>query len=149
MPESSLPHRHPEVFPSAIDRWLILVVTAGPFIATAAGIHTWLHGNPNDAAMLFLAGAGALLLTLLFMLPCRYTLSDDTLAIRCGLIVFHVPVNEITDLRPTSTLLSGPALSLRRVEIKTRNRRYIVSPRDRERFISTLRAAAKLPDASF
>lgn len=133
--------RNPVVYHSAVDRWLVLVILAGPLLAVAGGLVLTMTGKPGDASLMFLVGAFALGVPLLFMVPCRYTLLDDTLSIRCGLAFYQLSLADIAHVSKSTTLLSGAALSLQRVEIKTGKRRYIVSPRDRDQFISDLQNA--------
>lgn len=133
--------RRPITYNSAIDRWLIAVVAAGPLLAAASGIYMFLAGKPGEASLMFLIGGMALALTLLFMFPCRYTLLEDTLSIRCGLVFYQLSLADIVSVTRSATLLSGAALSLQRVEIKTTQRRYIISPGDRDQFIADLERA--------
>jgi hypothetical protein len=45
---------------------------------------------------------------------------------------------QITDIAPSRSLWSAPAMSLRRVKVSYRGRFMLVSPRERERFIAEL-----------
>ncbi|MEM9644555.1 MAG: PH domain-containing protein, partial [Planctomycetota bacterium] len=94
-------------------------------------------------SLLFLIGGAALAVTMAFMVPCRYTILSDTLSIRCGIIFYQVPLADIEQATKSATLWSGPALSLKRVEIKTAKRTFIVSPKDRDDFIAKLLAAKR------
>ena len=85
--------------------------------------------------------AFALLVTMVFTYPCRYTIDHDGLTIRCGLFRFYFRHPDIAKVNKTASLRSGPALSLKRVEVITdRGRRIIISPRDRDAFIADLRS---------
>lgn len=130
--------KRPTVYQSAIDGWIAIMLMITPIIAAAIGVYTWSIGQPGDAAIMFMAGAVTLLVTLAFTLPCRYTLLDDAVSIRCGLICYQIAYSEITAVEPTWTIRSGPALSMRRVQIKTNNRAVIVSPKDRDGFIESM-----------
>lgn len=128
------------VFHSAVDTWLA-VLLALPIVGSAAiAFYLIAMGRPDDASLLFLIAAVNLAVTMAFTVPCRYTLLEDTLSVRCGLICYQVPYETITEVQPSSTLVSGPALSLRRVVIQTERRKHILSPADRERFIAELQS---------
>ena len=59
----------------------------------------------------------------------------------CGVLFYQIPLGEILRVEPSASLRSGPALSLRRVELATDRRCYILSPKDRDGFIRELNAA--------
>ena len=127
------------VYESAIDAWVGILLFMTPFVAAVIGIYAWIIGQPGDASILFAAGGLALLIMLAFSLPCRYTLLEDALSIRCGLMVRQIPFADIQSVKLSSSWKSGPALSLRRVAVRTGRRVVILSPRDREEFIDELR----------
>ena len=112
-----------------------------PVLMAGLGIYMLLDGEPGDAMIFFFAGIGTLLVTAMFVAPCRYTILDDALSVRCGLICYQVPLDEIDSVERSSTWRSGPALSMRRVLITTPKRYVVVSPLDREEFIEDLRDA--------
>ncbi|WP_246146479.1 PH domain-containing protein [Rubripirellula lacrimiformis] len=130
--------RRPVVYESAIDRWVVALLLLTPLASLGLGLYAIVIGQPGDAAILFSTGALASLVSVAFALPCRYTVLDDAVSIRCGLICYQVPLADIVSAEPTSTLRSGPALSLRRVAIKTHKRTIIVSPKDRDAFITDI-----------
>ncbi len=68
-----------------------------------------------------------------------YSVSHDTLLIRCGPIKWHIKRSEIKDIRPSRSLLSSPALSLDRLAIHYgEGRTIMVSPKHKKAFISAL-----------
>ncbi len=127
-----------KIYDSAIDAWIAIMLMMTPILAAFIGCYLLWIGQAGDAAIMFASGAFTLLVTMAFAIPCRYTILDDALSIRCGLIFYQVPLNEIVSVEPTSTLRSGPALSMRRISVKTTKRTVILSPKDREGFISEL-----------
>lgn len=134
----------PTVYDSAIDTSIALLLLLAPLVATGLGIQSLLQGHADDAMYLFLVGAGTMLLTIALTHPCRYTILEDSISIRCGILFYQVPLDEIVSVEPSSTWISGPALSMRRVKIKTNKRMIVVSPREREAFIEDLKAAARI-----
>lgn len=120
----------------------MLVMT--PISAAMIGTYLLAQGRSADAMILFLTGALAALITIAFTLPCRYTVLEDTLSLRCGLICYQVPLADIQSVEPSRTIMSGPALSMNRVLIQTAKRQYILSPKERDAFIKDLCATLDL-----
>jgi membrane protein YdbS with pleckstrin-like domain len=127
------------IFDSAVDRWVVVVIGTTPAVALVAGGYAWWIGQADGAAILFGCGAVSTLVMLLFVFPCRYTLLPDAVSIRCGLILHQVPLSEIVSAEPTASLRSGPALSLKRIAIRTKKKTHIISPKDREGFLAELK----------
>ena len=109
-----------------------------PVLAAGLGVYMLFDGNPGDAMIFFIAAIATLLFTSAFIAPCRYTILDDALSVRCGIICYQVPLDEIDTIEPSSTWRSGPALSMRRVLITTSKRYVVISPRERDEFIADL-----------
>ena len=101
-----------------------------------------IDGQADGAMYLFLIGAGTLVLTIALTQPCRYTILDDSLSIRCGLVFYQIPLDEIESVEPSGSWLSAPALSVRRVKIRSKSRTILISPESRKDFIEDLRSAA-------
>ena len=129
------------VYKSAVDVWVVALLLLSPSLGTLLGCYcAWIQ-RPDDAAVFFAASAVTLLVTMALIFPCRYTLTNDTMSVRCGLFIFYqVAYESIVSANCTSTLRSGPALSLKRIEVKTDKRSVIISPVDRDRFLADLRS---------
>ena len=126
-------------FSSRIDIWLILAVVGAPFFVIVQG----LYFMPDEPVGKYIAvGIGVFLLVLLpvAVFPCRYTLAEDHLKIQCGRFKQKIPYVQITRIEPSSSWLSAPALSLRRIEINFGSESQLISPRDRDKFIVSLKA---------
>lgn len=82
----------------------------------------------------------ALLLDILFHTD--YTIKKDTLYIRCGIIYRQtLPISKITEITHNTSLISSPALSANRIEIKYgKSHRIYISPKYRSNFITTLKS---------
>jgi membrane protein YdbS with pleckstrin-like domain len=135
--------KRPTVYESAIDTWIAVMLFFAPAIAVPMGVYLIWIGRPADGSVMFVVAALSLLATAAFTVPCRYTLLKDTLSIRCGLICYQVPYDEIMRVEKTASLRSGPALSMRRVLVETEKKKHILSPKDRDAFIDDLSRAAK------
>lgn len=130
----------PTVYESAIDLWVAALILLSPLASAVIGVYLLIQGQADGAMVLFLVGAGSLILTIAFVHPCRYTILEDSISIRCGILFYQIPLAEIESVEPSSSWLSGPALSMRRVKIKSKKRTILVSPRERDEFISDLRS---------
>ncbi len=133
----------PQVYPSAVDTWLMVLLYSGPAILIPIGIYSWLQGRGDIALTCLLTLVALILINRLLTWPCRYTLTDDSLNIRCGLLFRSVPLDQIQGAELSSSWESAPALSLRRVRIRLDRGYRIVSPIDREAFIADLMTAVE------
>jgi len=81
---------------------------------------------------------GGILLPILF--GTYYAIQDDILFIRCGLLFWHIDIGTIVSIKETRSILSSPALSFDRLEIKYENgrSRIMVSPKLKRDFIDAL-----------
>lgn len=71
-----------------------------------------------------------------------YLIRERTLIVRSSLFYnLHIPIDQIVEIRPTNNPLAAPAASLDRLEVRYgRHDSILVSPRDKEDFVRTLRA---------
>jgi Bacterial PH domain len=125
----------PKTYPTAIDLWVAVMLVLSPLVAALAGIYAWSIGQADSAIILFLTGAGAAALNWLLLLPCRYTLTEDSLTIRSGILIYRVNWDDVVSVEKSSSWRSGPALSLCRVAVATKRKTYLISPKNRDEFI--------------
>lgn len=123
-------------YPSAVDRWIAVALAAAPVGLTAAGIALSAAGA-QAAAPILAAGIGSGIV-LLAVLPCRYSLAEDHLLVRAGLLRWRIPYHSISEASPTRSPVSGPALSLDRLRIRHRNGTLLISPVRRDSFLGAL-----------
>jgi len=130
-----------EVYPSKIDKWLKLTLSASALVCAFAFIATLLAGDQRVTLIILpavLLGAG---LPLWLMKSTRYILSDTTLLVRSGPFRWVIPVGDIEQITPTSNPLSSPALSLDRLRIDYgRGRSVMISPLRKSEFLDDLQA---------
>lgn len=68
-----------------------------------------------------------------------YTVYADEMVARCGPFRFHVKIDDIHSIKPTSNPMSGPALSMDRLAIfYGAGRTIMVSPEDKAGFYRAL-----------
>lgn len=72
----------------------------------------------------------------------KYTLyNDGKLKVVCGFLPSRYDVRKAVSVKPTRSLLSAPAVSLDRIEVKfKKGLPLVVSPRDKQGFIAALKA---------
>ena len=117
------------------------VVFVGPLGAALWGLGARYRDDPEWHIVL----AGVVMLAILalmlwIVLDTSYLLTPTTLTIRSGPFRWSVPCDRIRRVRRSRTLLAGPALSLRRLEVDYgKYDTAIISPSDIDGFIEALR----------
>lgn len=126
-------------YPSRVDSWLAIVLVGVPLVVVGFG--AFLLTKSVGAGIiaiftgLFVGGVIAALSR-----PCVYTLTDDSLKIKSGMLEDEVPLHKIRGVEKSSSAWSAPALSLRRVKLTLDRGWRLISPRDRDAFIADLTA---------
>jgi membrane protein YdbS with pleckstrin-like domain len=132
-------HGNTVKFRSRIDWWLAaLIFGALGLAAWRVGAEVWWKPTPDNWVA---AGVTALLLALAIwtFATTAYDVDTETLMVRSGPIHARVPIASIRRISTSSTLLAGPALSLRRLEVEYgKYDTAIVSPHDQAGFIAAL-----------
>jgi Bacterial PH domain len=126
-------------YPSRIDSWLSIVLVGAPLIVVAAGVFT-LTKSVGAGIVTITTGliVGGLIAAL--SIPCVYTLTDESLKIKSGLLEDEVPLRKIRGAEKSSSMWSAPALSLRRIKLTLDDGSRSISPKDRDGFITDLEA---------
>ncbi len=121
-------------YKSKVDAWLIVLIFA-PAIYL---LYTSLNSGEYGAVII-------LLLSVLFVaylfLTIEYRITHTALNIKSGFIVDkNIAINEIKSVQKTNNMLSSPALSLDRLEIKYGNKFdfILISPVRKEEFVKEL-----------
>ena len=132
-------------FNSKIDNW-ILAVLAGSLVASMLAAITIIRSPEPVIIMTFtliLIGTASVLVVWI-LLATYYTFENQFLAVRCGPMRLRVPLEKITEVAPSRSPLSGPALSLDRLKIKHRGSTIgvLISPVDKSGFLTELAARA-------
>lgn len=73
-------------------------------------------------------------------IPCYYVLEGDMLLIHSGFLVTRIPIHAIRSVRATRVMVSAPAWSMDRLEIRYGQGMHfaIISPLNRSAFLRTL-----------
>lgn len=134
-------HGNTLTFRSRIDWWLaVLIFGVLGLAAWRVGAAVWRTPTPEHWVAASVT-ALVLAITIWFFATTAYDVEAETLVVRYGPIRERVPIASIRRISRSSTLLAGPALSLRRLEVDYgKYDTAIVSPRDQSGFISALLA---------
>jgi len=128
-----------KTYRSAIDLWLASILVGVPLAMVTFGAYSLTRSVMAGVLMIaFGAVTGALIAA--FTIPCLYTLTDENLKIQCGVLEDDVPLARIRKVEKSSSALSAPALSLRRVRLSLDDGQRLISPKDRDGFIADLTA---------
>ena len=132
------------VFRSKVDLWLIGLVVGIPVLVLKFLFEGVL---PDDSGADLLATVIVVIVfgfCLWLYLSTRYTISSDTLWVKCGPFSWVVPLREIYTIEPTRNPASSPALSLDRLLIHYGDGSEImVSPADKAGFMAAIRKRTK------
>ncbi|MCG8526909.1 MAG: PH domain-containing protein [Opitutales bacterium] len=125
------------VYPSKVDIWLAAILILAPLVAVGIGVYVIIIGEKEGWIGIFTGAFIAVVMGAL-SIPCRYTIKEKEIKIKCGIYEDRIPIEKIIKIFPTMNPLSAPALSLKRIQIETVHSSYLISPKDRESFIEEL-----------
>jgi len=128
-----------QVYTSKIDTWLGVVLVG----AVAACLVAFVLCLRTGSVLAIVATLPVLLigaaLPIWLMTSTNYTLSNSSLLVKSGPFKWQVPIEQITNITPTSNPLSSPALSLDRLRIDYgRGQSIMISPKNTSQFIQDL-----------
>lgn len=128
------------VFKSKIDRWLVILLTAG--IVAELGVVVALAtqiGQPLLVTALIMASLLVAAFVAWIIIGIRYTVDSDCLRIQAGPFRWRISLEDIVSVERSVSPLSSPAGSLDRLLIRYgKNRRILVSPADRRGFLRAI-----------
>lgn len=124
------------IFTSKIDFWLAFLILGSSLLLVLVPVWEWMYNNSSVRRIIFISlftiPTALLLLVLFFNI--KYTLTADTLLVKNGFSTQSISLKDITNITPTSSTLSAPALSLDRIEIRYEGGSIVISPKDKDRF---------------
>jgi len=110
-----------DTFNSKIDLWLAVVFLASIAVMVYVAIIT-----PGLVIVLALGASSILMVWVL--LVTKYSVDDRELRVTSGPFRWIIPVSDVQSVRPSNNLLSSPALSLDRLELSMRGRKFCSFP---------------------
>jgi hypothetical protein len=126
-------------FKSKIDWWIFIpIIMLGIFHLFLLTILRQIPPQELSFVVIILGAVDVLIIWTVF--GTTYEIGDTTLSIKSGPFRWKIPVKEIRSITPSNSPLSGPAVSLDRLEITygPKNRSILVSPADKEGFIAEI-----------
>ena len=127
------------VFKSAVDWWFYAVVVTTVLLFLVAAIPVVRTGSSMGMIVMALTGALGLGLPVWLLFSTHYTVTESELAIKSGPFKWRIERASIHYVTPSSSALSSPALSLKRLDIRYgEGQSVLVSPTNQDDFISAL-----------
>jgi len=130
-------------FKSAVDGWYYLVIVSAAAIVLLAVIPAVRSG---ELSIIFGAATFvvSLALPVWLLFSTSYRVDTTSLRIRSGPFSWTIALEQIQSMAPSKSVLSSPALSLRRLEIQYGpGKRILVSPADHDAFIDAINQARR------
>ncbi len=115
----------------------------GSFLMIVVPFWQWKKSeNGSLAKSIFLAFIFLPFIALMLMpfFGTKYTLSNNQLLIDNGFSTQRIELTDITYIAPTRNMISAPALSLDRLEIEYKNKKVLISPKDKLLFYQEIKA---------
>ncbi|MDD5871279.1 MAG: PH domain-containing protein [Bacteroidales bacterium] len=124
-----------EVYKSKIDYRLVGAMYLITLVPTVPALFLAFSWTMVVLVLIMLAFASILIFNT------KYIVAQETLSIKCGFLpVEKYDIRQIASIRSTNTIISAPAASLDRIEIRlTTGKSVVISPADKQKFIEHLR----------
>mgnify|MGYP005750795339 CR=1 FL=1 len=127
------------IFYSKKDWWMTLIIFGTVAMSVAAVIPLFFETLNAGTIITFLVIGLTVLLVLGIYFRTYYFVEEDIVRVVSGPFRWKVPISEITSIRATKSILSSPALSMDRLELKYGKYRYIIiSPEDKNGFVGAI-----------
>jgi len=127
------------VFRSAVDWWFYAVTLVTAVVVAYAVFPLLKAGQVGQIVVGGLTALVAVGLPLWLLASTCYRVNAGSLEVRSGPFRWSIPLSEIKAVRRSRSVISSPALSLDRMEIKYgRGKSILLSPRDREAFLDAI-----------
>lgn len=129
-------------YKSKKDTWLVMLMYGTVCAALAGCVMLVTSEAPTDLFVVAVVLVAGVILPLWILRSTFYVLDDQRLAVRCGPFRWSIPLARIRSVKRSRSMLSGPALSLDRVQIHYGRFRLfgvvLISPEHRDRFLADL-----------
>jgi hypothetical protein len=129
-----------KLYKTAYDWWLQLMLALPMLTGSAVIVAGLATGNDRLRTTGVLGTAGYCLLLGALVMPMTYVIRKGGLVIRFGMVRQRVPWDRIVDIVPSSSPISAPAMSLKRLDVRYqkgngRETHTLISPADRAAFV--------------
>ncbi|MCM1079647.1 MAG: PH domain-containing protein [Bacteroidales bacterium] len=122
-----------KVYKSKVDAWLVIVITGLTLIPVAPVLY------PDFSLVVFCIVVAILGFVMALLFGIRYVVCGKYLVVKYGFLFserFHI--DDIQSIKSTKTMLSAPAASMDRIELKFCNGSVVISPKDKVSFIKSI-----------
>jgi hypothetical protein len=133
------------VFPSKVNRWIV-VLMAIPLGVSIVAVGSALTAAPPPGAVFLMVGLELFILGFIILTfrSTRYEVTAHEVIARSGPFRWRIAIDGIESIRPSRSLISSPALSTDRLEIRYgKDRKLLISPKDREGFLEAVVARSR------
>jgi len=130
------------IYPSAVDAWIALCLIGTPLVPISMGLYQMSTSNETGTTLVII-GVFFAVFIFLVVIPCRYTVTNNQIVIRCGLLKKTIEISKIEGLSLSSDMTASPALSLKRVKIDYENSYLLISPNNRAAFIKEIESVKR------
>lgn len=129
-------------FKSRVGLWFYLLLAACAALAIGGAV-LWSNSREGTLFCVMLFGCLDVLLLLPLLFFTDYTLTDDSLTVRCAYLTKErIPLRCIKLVQEARDFTFGPALSFDRIEVRYRiagkDGRLLLSPKDKKEFLRLL-----------
>ncbi|MBS3988985.1 MAG: PH domain-containing protein, partial [Dethiobacter sp.] len=115
-------------FLSKYDWWLTAIIISGILLLAFSAL-----GSSSSVIVFINTGISIFICWVFF--GTGYRVLDEKLIIRGGPVKWTVALSDVTSIKPSRSLLSAPASSMDRLEIRHKKGAVIISPKDKEGFL--------------
>ena len=134
-------------FNSAVDSWFYVLGIAVPALILVFVLITAGSGSLDVLLTLSVVSVLTLGLPVWILLSTFYVVTEKEVKVQSGPFHWSISLHEISSIESSRSLLSSPALSLNRLEIRYGNRKsLLLSPVDTEGFKQAVIKAKELYD---
>ncbi len=139
--------RAAKTYRSKVDLWLVAIIGASLVAAIIGVAIAGLQEGPMRFTQGFFVLLGVFGFLVWTLMTTHYTLEGRELIVRSGPFTWRIGIDDITSIeKPGVWLQSGssPALSMDRLVVSYgNNKRVMISPAEKEKFLADLRARQK------
>ena len=130
-------------FKTKIDWWFHLVFVILLVLPIFKLIYVLFFSSHDNLVFYLILGGSFIIVGLVLVLPIyintNYTLEDDVLHIRSGFCINRrIPYKDITMIYETRDPSASAGLSLDRISINCSKGEYLISPKEKQKFIKLL-----------
>jgi len=140
-----------KAYRSKVGWWGGARLGVGVIVLIGVGVKLLVQPPLDRSSAILIAIALFVMAVFILWILCStgYTITDRDLLVRSAFIRKRIPLDEITEVRPSHNPLSSPALSLDRLRVSYerpngRKRWILISPKLKEQFLDDLAEAAGL-----